>query len=148
MMLSACDVMLLTVTVKYDANDGVQVCAGFCKFVQHFAGYCNIFSYFIVVFILFYFKLADGFIKQFFSYRTIAFIHSFIHFFSVIASCQTQLQEENYVVLYQAAKKGSIFRKTPTGGITRRIWYRNVRENVYFSDLSLYFENFLFNMVN
>ena len=47
-----------------------------------------------------------------------------------------------FLVLYQAAKKGSIFRKTPTGGITRRIWYQNVRENVYFSDLSLYFEIF------
>jgi len=47
-----------------------------------------------------------------------------------------------YIEQYQAAKKGSIFRKTPTGGITRRICYQNVRENLYFSDLSLYFEIF------
>jgi len=53
-----------------------------------------------------------------------------------------------FVEQYQAAKKGSIFRKTPTGGITRRMWYQNVRENLYFSDMSLYFEIFLFNMVN
>jgi len=53
-----------------------------------------------------------------------------------------------FLTINSAVQAGLKSHRTPTGGITRRIWYQNVRENLYFSDLNLYFEIFLYNMVN